>query len=206
MKKIFTILISLLASIFIVVFLPQFIYGNENTESNEITSETSLVAQNITGVSSVSHPISKIYYRGELIGVLNDRTKLASFLNTIYKTHYQKDFPDSSVELDKDIYITTEESFFIYQDVDEAILKYLEDHQYFSLKTTAVEFSNKNGVYARIYVNDISIYEKALQQYLSYFINPEELALLNNGQKTPELKTYGSRSTGLSILQSITTS
>ena len=206
MKKIITILISLIAAIFIVVFLPRFVYGNEGASDENINTESGIVDQTILGVSSTSHPVSKIYYRGELIGVLSDRAKLDSFLNAIYTTHYQEDFPDSSVELDKDIYITNEESYFIYEDADDAILKYLEDNQYFSLKTTAVEFADENGVYARIYVSDISIYEKALQQYLTYFIDEEELALLNSGQKTPELKTYGSRSIGLSILQSITTS
>ena len=68
----------------------------------------------------------------------------------------------------------------------------------------SVEFSDTNGIYAEIFVKDEETYEKAMQEYLSCVIDPSELALLNNGQKTPELHTYGSRSTGISISQTIT--
>lgn len=206
MKRVLTLLLCLCASIFIVVFLPRFVYGSETVEKENVHDENSLIEQPILGLSETAHQVTKIYYRGDLIGVLNNRSKLDTFLKSMYQSLYQEDFPDSSVELDKDIYLTTEESYFIYKDVDDEIMKYIEENQFFSLKTTAVEFSDENGVYARIYVNDIALYESALQKYLTYFIPEEELALLNSGQKTPELKTYGSRSVGLSILQTITTS
>ena len=102
------------------------------------------------------------------------------------------------------MYITHEQSYFVYENIDDSILQYVEAHGLYAIHTTAVEFAENNHIYAQIYVAEESLYHDALEQYLSYFVDPTELALLNQGQDVPALKTYGSRTVGLSILQTIT--
>ena len=166
--------------------------------------ESSVLKQEILTTESTPVEVHKIYNQGELLGVINDEKKLNDFLAQIYVENYQEDFPDSAVSLGKDIYVSDEMSYFTYEDIDDEIMTYLKQNGLFTIRAVSVEFSDTNGIYAEIFVKDEETYEAAMQEYLSCFIDPSELALLNSGQKTPELHTYGSRSTGISISQTIT--
>ena len=138
------------------------------------------------------------------MAIINDHKKLDRFLKEIYRENFQADFPNSSVSLGKDIYVSNEQSYFTYENVDEEILSYLRENALFSVQATAVTFADENGIYAEIFVKDESIYDEAMNEYLTYFVSPEELALLNRGKQTDALRTYGSRTTGISILQTVT--
>ena len=94
--------------------------------------------------------------------MLKDRTGLNDFLKKTYADRYEADFPDSSCQLGKDVYLASEESYFTYQDIDDQILQYLSDNELFTLKATGVEFSDDNGVYAEIYVKNEQIYQDAM--------------------------------------------
>jgi len=206
MKKVFTVLLCLIASVGIVVGLPILLKQFGSLSGTAVAeSETSLLTQAVERVESAPHEIVKVYHAGRLVGVLKDRTGLNDFLKKTYADRYEADFPDSSCQLGKDVYLASEESYFTYQDIDDQILQYLSDNELFTLKATGVEFSDDNGVYAEIYVKNEQIYQDAMQEYLKLFISSDELATLSSGRETAELKTYGSRAVGISISQTITT-
>lgn len=203
-KRGITILICLLAAIGIVVYLPEIMAEVTSMDFSAEKTEESIIPQKITSVNETPHEVHKVYYKGQLIGVMNSQNKLDQFLKTVYRENYREEFPNSDLSLGKDIYYSNEQSFFSYEDVDEQILNYIKENDLFTLKCTVVKFSDENGLYAEIYVLDESLYDQAMEEYLTYFITPEELALLNHGKETPALRNYGSRAVGISILQTVT--
>ena len=204
MKRILGVLLSLLASIGIVVFLPQMFPEVRGMAYEDEAIEKSYLEQEIVRIEAEPHTVYKIYDSGVQIGILTNRDKLDDFLEEIYHTEYEESFPDSQVALANNVYIANEDTYFTYADVDDEILDYLQENELFAVRTTAVEFADDEGVYARIFVLNEELYEEAMNQYLCYFVDESELSLLNAGQSTPELKTYGSRSVGISVLQTIT--
>lgn len=206
MKRVLTLVFCLLLAVLTAVVLPMVFpsgKGSIYTVSSE-SAEASVLPQQTLGMSEESHEIRKLYSSGELIGVLSDTFALDKFLNEIYKTVYQADYPGSEVYLGTDVYLTSEQSFLNYENIDEKIFDYLKENNLFTLRCTGVEFSDENGVYAEIYVRNEELFNAAMNNYMLCFIDPNELALLNRGESVPPLKTYGSRSVGITVSQTIT--
>ena len=205
MKKFLTILFSLIAAVGIVMFSQKY-FGkiSELDVPGIFVREKTILPQKVERVTTQAGNIHKVYHNGQLVGIISDEGKLDRFLKQKYKEEYADQYPDSHLILDTDMYITHEQSYFVYENIDDSILEYVEAYGLYAIHTTAVEFAENNHIYAQIYVAEESLYHDALEQYLSYFVDPTELALLNHGQDVPALKTYGSRTVGLSILQTIT--
>ncbi len=204
MKRILQILGCLAASIAIVVFLPGLMPSVSGGNENASAEEESILPQWVESINSSPSEIYRIYSSGQLIGVLKNRSKLNALLDSIYEEEYAEEFPGSEAALGKDVYLVSEQSYFTYTDIDDDICNYLKENNLFTLKAAQVEFSDSNGIYAKIYVGNQSMYEAAMNTYLSYFISSSDLALLNSGQSVPELRDYGSRATSVSISQTIT--
>lgn len=204
MKKYLGIVISFFAAVLIVLFRPEVLKTDAVMVLNG-EMDDSLIHQRIIAAGKESVCVYKVYNSGRLIGVLNDRRKLSAFFQDIYDTEFKEQFPDSSVSFGKDMYLAEEIGFSRYEDIDDQILAYIKENRLFTVKATGVEFSDQNGIYAEIDVLNEEIYTQAMEEYLSYFIDPTDRARLKSGQGTPELKTYGSRSVAVSISQKITT-
>ncbi|NCB33838.1 MAG: hypothetical protein EOM64_08165, partial [Erysipelotrichia bacterium] len=206
MKKVFGVILCLLASAAIVFGLPLLLKQFSLSASAEVDDITSgILEQSVIRVENTPHEITKLYSAGHMVGVLNDKTRLNDFLASTYRSRYKADYPGSSCGLGKDVYLATEQSYFTYQDIDSQIFQYLDDNELFTLRATGVEFSDSNGIYAEIYVQNETMYEEAMQDYLKLFIASNELSILTSGQQTDALKSYGSRAVGISINQTITT-
>ena len=204
MKKFLVLVASFLGALFIVMGLPALMNRSVAVYSGR-DSETSAVSQSILRIDSEPHTVQKIYNAGQLIGVLSSQNRLNAYLKQVYADDYAETFPDSSVALGKDVYVEEEQSYFVYQNVDDDIFSYLHDNELFSLAATVVDFSDDSGVYAEIAVANADLYQQAMQDFLSMFISQSDLAALSAGQSTGELTAYGSRATGISISQTITT-
>lgn len=204
MKHVLTLLGCLAVAVFIVVGIPVLTRSSTGGYFSVQSQETSLVEQNIATVSKDSHTVYRLYNAGQFVGVISDSKKLNAFLDEIYTERYEEDYPNSKCNLGTDLYLVEEESYFYYDNADDVIFQYLEDNNLFTLKCTGVEFSDDNGIYAQIYCASEELFNEAMNQYLELFIDASELAALNNGESTPALTTYGSRSTGVSIAQDIT--
>lgn len=206
MKRFLTLFSCMLGAVAIVWLTPvlardrsAFMYSNAGTSQ-------SLLEQKVESISGRSHDVYELWNNGSLVGVLSSKDALNRFLKQVYREQYAEQFPDSAVDLGKDVVLTKEQSYYTYENIDAQIFQYLQDNSLFTLKAVSVEFSDDNGIYAQIHVANEDLYQKAMQTYLSYFISEDELALLNAGSGTPELKTYGSRAVGVTIAQNITLS
>ena len=205
MKKLLSILICLGLSIVIVLFLPSMrqTFGSFSFSSGN--NDIGMFHQSAEKITGTPRTVYRLYEKGELIGVLSDRSRLDRHLQEVYSTRYKETFPGSAVHLGKDCYLREEESFFDYSDAEEEIFRYLDEKELYALEATAVSFFRDDQVYARIYVLNDEIYRNAMNTYLSYFIDPATLTLLQNGEKAPELTALNdSRDTGITIQETIT--
>ena len=170
------------------------------TVDSEVKLEESIITQEITDKTFFGHKVAKIYDRGRLIGVFNDRSILENALKNIYASEYQKDYPDSSLALSPSIYFTEESSYFYYENKDEEIIEYLRKNKLFALEVNRVEFSN-NVV---IYVRNMDDFEEAKNQYLLNYVDKESLDLIQVNQLPPELTTYGERIIDIQVAEQYT--
>ncbi len=203
-KTVCILVVSLFLATLIVIFVP----GESNYLSSKkyetVAEQSSVISQNVESVSANEKTIYKLYESSNLIGVLSSENKLNEFLDQIYEDSYSSLFPDSKLSLGKNLYIVEEQSYFNFENKDKEILNYLKENNLFSIKATLVSFSDENGVYAEVYVKNKDVYNEALMEYLSLFVDSDELSLLLNGQQTATLNSYDTRSTSLSIAQTIT--
>ena len=183
MKKFLVLVASFLGALFIVMGLPALMNRSVAVYSGR-DSETSAVSQSILRIDSEPHTVQKIYNAGQLIGVLSSQNRLNAYLKQVYADDYAEAFPDSSVALGKDVYVEEEQSYFVYQNVDDDIFSYLHDNELFSLAATVVDFSDDSGVYAEIAVANADLSQQAMQDFLSMFISQSDLAALSAGQST----------------------
>ena len=204
MKKLLTIIISLLAAVFIVVGIPYIKEGTFAKESISPSREIGKFHQKVIDSTTLPTTNYFVYNEGELIGVLNDRSKVNAHLKQLYKDKYEEKFPDGDLNLSVDVVISEENSNFVYEDKDEEIIRYLDSNNLYSVQATAVSFADENDVYARIYVANKEIYENAMNTFISYFIDSKDLATVINGDEPPTLTTYGSQDVSIYIPQTIT--
>ena len=205
-KRVLVLFGCLLGSFAVVFVLPSALKLVSQPYAYTLAAENSstVLSQRAERIDSTPHEVFRLYSDGELVGVLSAKGELDSFLQSTYKELYEAEYPGSKLALGTDVYLISEQSYMTYENIDEAIFSYLKENRLFTLRCTGVEFSDENGIYAEIYISDEDLFNEAMNQYMSYFIEPEELALLNRGESTPPLKTYGSRSVGVTVLQTIT--
>lgn len=203
MKKFIAILIGLILSLTIVLVLPNFL--NEKTIDIEHKNEVSLVAQDVLGYGDKDITYHKLFYKGQLVGVITDLDKFNEIINKGYYL-YEKDFPDSSLGLIEDCYLADETSNIIFEDIDEKLAQYCKNGDvingsYIGIKTTAVEFSDDNGVYDIIYVKNQDIFNDALNNFLENFVSKETIQKIQDKEKIESPNDFGSVDTGFKIAQ-----
>lgn len=205
MKKYLSIIFSLFVSVFIVMVLPVLFHSFSFVNVEGSSNEVGMFSQTITSVSSSTHTIHKLYNNGELVGILDDTKGLEDHLKKIYKERYEEQFPNTSAHIGRDCYITDEESYYTYSDVQDSIMNYLDENDLYSLECTAINISENGEIKAQIFVTDKELYEEAMNEYLSLFVDTNSISTLNsNDNSNTTLTTYGSKDVGISISQTIT--
>lgn len=185
------------------------VYGSslvfeDNTVKADIINEKSLVEQEILSYDDKEKDYSKIYYKGQLIGVITDRDYLDSLIAAKY-IDYQDVFPGTKLGLGEDLFIVEEKSFANFADVDDKIMDYLVENNLLGVETTAVEFSTADGTYEIIYVRDYKDFEDALQRFITNFVSEETLYKLMNNEKIESPKELGTVEMNAFIQEKITT-
>jgi murein DD-endopeptidase MepM/ murein hydrolase activator NlpD len=204
-KKLLILLACFIAAILIVVFIPSFLTP-QNISTSFVQNKEGMFDQQILNVQETPQTIHRLYANGEYVGTVTDMTKFNDHLKDVYHEKYETLFPGSACHLGRDVYLTEEKSYFTYSNEDDAILQYLDQNSYYTLESTAITFSDTNGEYAEIYVSDEKMYDAAMNQYISFFIDPKVLAALQNGNVEPTLSSYGSQDVSMTIAQNITKS
>lgn len=201
--KLVPVLACVVFALSMAYFLPSISFGYKNINVQaQINKETSLLRQNIIDVSPLAQEVTKIYDGANLIGIISDKNKIDVLLNNVYQSRYRQDFPNSGVSLATDVYMTQEASYFVYEDIDDNILAYLEQNELFALEVDRIEFSNG----AIIYVKNQQDFDEAKRQYLLNFIDEKALELISVNQLPAELTTYGERDIGIQVIETISIS
>ena len=202
MKKWIFILLSLLLAIGIVYGLP--ILRKQHVIEANVENQSSLVPQEILSYDQNEKTYHKIYSKGRLIGVINDRAYVDSLIAERYKD-FEEEFPNTQLGLGEDIYIASEKSYANFENVDEQIVDYLADHDLLGVKTTAVEFSTAEGVYEIIYVKDYEDFSSALEDFYSNFISDETIQKLIRGEVIESPSELGTVETNVVMYENIST-
>ena len=204
MKK--TVLIAalcLLLALGISLLLPQYLAKDSTIYAN-IDTESSLVEQKVLSYSTKENSYTKIYSSGQLIGVVNDIDYLNSLIADKYQ-EYEEDFPDTSLGLSEDVYLVEEKGYAVFEDVDDAIMDYLDDNHLLGVRTTEVEFYTSSGVYEIIYVRNYDDFIEARDRFLLNFISEDALAALRRNEKIDSPTELGTVETAITIQEKITT-
>ena len=98
----FTLIICLILSLAITFGLPM-IFSSEVDGDSFLASSVSKVIQK-TEKSEKSNLYHKIYYRGELIGVVNNIDNFNSYIDDYY-TLYEEEYPKTSLGLIADVFV-----------------------------------------------------------------------------------------------------
>ena len=166
--------------------------------------EDTLVEQRIIDTLTEPEKITTVYYLDQKIGVLYDEEKLDAYLEYVYNEKYSEQFPDSSVGLGEDLHMSTQYSYYVYENKDEEIINYIDQEQIFSIYGYKVEFSNGEV----IYVTDIDEFNRAKEEYvLNYFendgIDPQYVYdTLNSGSTVEEFSNKDLRDISYSFKES----
>ena len=201
MKKIVPVIISLLLALGIVLGLP-FIFKYDDHIDAGIDNEQSLVKQEIISYEKEPKQYKKLYYKGELIGVINDYDYLHQLINNKYKD-FEDEFPDTELGYGTDVYETEEYTYARFSDVDDQIMNYLVNNDLLGVKTTSVEFSTEEGVFEIIYVKSYDDFSKALERFLLNFISEETMQKLMRQEMIESPKELGSVEKNLFLRENI---
>lgn len=201
MKRFLAIFVLICTSVFFAMGVPALVHG---TGTIEMSGSEGMVDQNITGMSFHPHTVLRVYEKGELVGTLSKESVLRKFLRETYADAYEKDYPDSELNVGEDVSLVREKTYLSYDNADEEILQYLQENQLFTLKCEAVEIADDTDVYERVYVLKKSLFTDALHDFLCLFVSEDELNQLESGEASQtQLNGYGSVPVSLKIDQTI---
>ena len=201
MKNTISILMSLILSLGIVLGLP-FVLNHDGHIDAGFNNEKSLVKQEIISYENEPKLYQKLYYKGELIGVINDNDYLKNLIYKKYKD-YESEFPDTELGYGSDVYETEEYTYARFANADDQIMDYLVDNDLLGVKTTMVEFSTEEGVFEIIYVKNYEDFSNALERFLLNFISEEALQKLMRQEQIESPKELGTVEKNLFLRENI---
>ena len=201
-RSLIYIIVSAVFAVGLTVFLNRSMIFNHDVDALELSTATSM-DQMVIKKDLTAHTVYKVAVDNELVGYINDARKIDALLESVYNERYATDYPGMKLEFGQHVTIAPEPSFLYYEDKDDAIIEYLKEVDDYMLLATAIDFSDENGTYATIYVQDEALYNEALMDYLSLFVG-EDLQTLRTGGVTGSLNEYGRRNVDVDIIQDIT--
>lgn len=205
-KRILTLVVCTLISILIVVGFPIFFHSFNGTDvEDDLSTSVGMFDQKVIHVRSKEGTVHKLYADGKLVGVVKKTDRLESHLKEVYKNRYEDKYPNSSLHLGRDAYITDELSYYEYSDSDEDIMNWLDETESYSLEATEITFTKDQEITGQLFVLDKDMYVDALTDYLSLFISKEAMAEINRGNVNASMTSFGIKETGVSIVETIST-
>ena len=141
-KDIIGIIICFILSVIFSFGMP--LIMGENKVSSENFVSSSLIEQDVISYSKEKYTYNKLYYKGQLVGVVSNLDYFNSLINNEYDK-YKDEFPDTSLGLSEEVYLVSEDGFSIFEDKDEELVNYLIDNNLLGVEANAIEFSTSNG-------------------------------------------------------------
>ena len=196
-KSFILICLALLRSVYLAYAM-----NNQNIANGEVTmsDEASLVPQKVLGMYDTPVEITRLFYQGELIGVVHDESILESTRERTYHDKYEEAFPDTNISYNGDIYFYREKTYVNYEDIDKQIGDYLYDNDLFLVDAYKISLGDKDV----IYVKNLDDFKSALRKFVLNFISEETFIKLENREEIISLTTYGEQEVNVSLEDNIT--
>ena len=196
-KNALLICLALLLSVYLAYTL-----SNQNIANGEVTmsDEASLVPQKVLGMYDTPVEITRLFYQGELIGVIHDDSILESTRERTYHDKYEEAFPDTTISYNGDIYFYREKTYVNYENIDQQIGDYLYDNDLFLVDAYKISLGDKDV----IYVKNLDDFKSALRKFVLNFISEETFIKLENREEIISLTTYGEQEVNVSLEDNIT--
>ncbi len=190
-SKLVLIIISAVLAVAISYLFPSNVGKSLTVDNVKISEEKAYVAQEITSVTLKPERITKIYYRGTLVGILHDTSLLAQTIESEKEKLNGTAFEGYNVSLDQDVYTITENSFWNYENKDGQIIRYLIDNDMFVIKAYEIDICLDEDVKDIIYVKSLDDFKAALQKFVLCFTDQDTYVKLSNHEDIIDLSTYG---------------
>ena len=202
-NKTILIVVSVFLAIALSYFFPSNVGKSLTIDSVEINEEEAYVAQKITSVSLKPQKITKIYYRGTLVGVLQDDSLLERTIESEKEKLVGTAFEGYSISLDSDIYTITENSCWVYENKDSQIIRYLVDNDMFVVKAVQIDIYKGEDLSDTIYVKSLDDFKDALKKFVLCFTDEDTYVKLTNHETIVDLTTYGTQDVNVYIEETI---
>ena len=187
---------ALIISVLLGVFTS---HGSTLEASVKNTARVSLVNQKITGITLQPKEVTKMFYKNQLIGIIYDRGIINDVKERLYRDFYAKDFPDSEISLDENVYLYTEKTYLEYENKDSRIALYLYENDLFLVDAYRISIGDSDV----IYVKSLDDFRSALRTFVLNFINEDVYIKLEKNENIATLTAYGEQDVSVSIEQQI---
>ena len=139
-KKALWYILMLVMSVALALLFPSNIGAEDKITSIDVDHEKSLIVQKISSLTMDPQTVTKIYYRDQLIGVLLDAQKLDDAITAKQQEVDSQLYNDYNIRLSSDVYTVTEKTFMDFENRDDEIIEYLDEHNLFRADTTRIDF------------------------------------------------------------------
>lgn len=175
--------------------------NNDGLQIMDALTEKPLLDQKITTKLDEPVKVLKMYHKNNLVAVVTSQEHILGTIDSIYERDYKEEFPDAKLDISQDVYYTEAISYNLYDDIDDKILDYMEEHTLYAVQVNKVTFSNG----AIIYVKSELDFENARKSFLLNFIDePSYERILDSDTKIASLTSYGEQAIDLNVKESIT--
>lgn len=205
-KKALWYILVLVMSVALALLFPSNIGAEDKITSVDIDHEKSLIVQKISSLTMDPQTVTKIYYRDQLIGVLLDAQKLDDAISMKQQEIDSQLYNDYSIRLSSDVYTVTERTFMDFENRDDEIIQYLDEHNLFRADTTRIDFiqrGEEEKIVDTIYVQSVKQFSEALREFVLMFVDEDVFFKLDNGEVIPDLTTFGTQDVDVYIQEKI---
>lgn len=202
-KELILMFISLVFSILIVMFFPSNIGKQALIANINLNEEKSYLAQKIEYVSLEPIDVTKVYHKGNLIGILYDAELIQKAIDMEEAKLAGTKFEGYKVDISDEIYILKEKSFWKYENKDKEILSYITNNNLLVVQAVKIEIVRDGEVIDTIYVKSIEEFSNALRRFALCFIDEKVYAALERHENILDLTTYGVQDKSIYIEETI---
>ena len=200
LKKVATIVIMATLSLVLTFTISGVrIIPHQDFRLTQVELSGALITQSIENRLANPIPVTKVYYRDKLVGIMADTSGIDELLSNTYDLIYAQDFPQSQLLLSEEVVLVNDLIQYKLTNIDSDIVSFIEANELYSIEVTRIDFSSGYT----IYVNKIEDFEAAREQYLLNFITKESYDRIIKKEEAPELSTYGYRDLNLIVSETV---
>lgn len=199
------IILCLIISL-VIAFVPNFFSKDKVNMDNKAIyrfNEKEILDQDIVNNTDKRITYNKLYYKGQLIGVIDDLNDFDAIVDSYYVSFEDK-FPNSSLGLTEDLYIVEEDGYISFENINKEIVDYLYKNDLLGIKCHSIELANDEGIYDIIYVSDIEDFYSARNSFLLNFTDEDTLQKIRNSENISSPTEFGTSDMSIQIHEKIT--